>query len=95
MLPSVPGGYSGGSTVVQFLPRDVTLAMAEVEGLSARNHLRGQVRELVPLAERIFVAVDVGQLIWAEITPAAVSELAIAPGQPIVCIIKATAMAPS
>ncbi len=95
VLPAVPGGYPGTIATVQFLPRDVTLAAAEVAGLSARNHLRGNVRELVPLAERIFVAIDVGQLIWAEVTPAAVNELAIKPGQSLVCLIKATAMTPS
>ena len=95
VLPAVPSGYAGDSVCVQFLPRDVTLAAAEVAGLSARNHLHGQVREIVPLGERIFVAIDVGQFIWAEITPAAVSELAIAPGKSLVCLIKATAMTPT
>lgn len=94
VLPVVPERYSGGSVVVHFLPRDVTLATAEVAGLSARNHLHGRVRELAPLGERVFVAIDVGQLIWAEVTPGAVSELAIAPGQALVCLIKATAMTP-
>jgi len=94
VLPALPDGFAAQSVCVQFLPRDVTLAAAEVAGLSARNQLHGRVREIVTLSERTFVAIDVGQLIWAEVTAAAVRELAIAAGQPIVCLIKATALTP-
>ncbi len=73
---------------VQFSPIDVTLSRGDVPGLSARNHLRGHVRQLVPLNSAVFVAVDVGQLIWAEVTPEAVADLALQPGSEVTCLLK-------
>ena len=74
---------------VSCLPADVTLARQDVQGLSMRNHLPGQVRQLVTLAEGVFVAVEVaGQTLWSEVTPEAVRELALVPGADVVCLIK-------
>jgi molybdate transport system ATP-binding protein len=85
--------HPGGSACVQFLPRDVVLAADPVGCLSVRNRLQGRVRELVVLPGRTFVAIDVGQFLWAEVTPEAVQELAIEPGKTITCLIKTSAMA--
>jgi molybdopterin-binding protein len=73
---------------VQFSPGAVLLSRADVEGLSARNHLRGVVRRIVDLPESTFVAVDVGQTIWAEVTPQAVRDLQLEPGAEVTCLIK-------
>lgn len=74
---------------VAFSPADVTLSRREVSGLSARNHLRGHIRQIVNLSAGVFVAVDVGQIVWAEITPEAAAELALATGDEVVCYLKA------
>ena len=76
----------------QFWPKDVTLAVSDHAGLSVRNQLLGQVRQLVPVLDRVFVAVDVGQLIWAEITPQAATDLALSEGRSVRCLIKTSAM---
>ncbi len=73
---------------VQFAPADVTLSRQDVTGLSARNHLRGQVRQLVPLSQATFVAIDIGQLLWAEVTPEAAVELDLHPGSEVTCLLK-------
>src|SRR5262249_48312324 len=91
-LPEAAASHAGKSAHIQFLPRDVTLAAETVHGLSVRNRLVGQVRELVALSDRTFVAVDVGQFLWAEVTPEAVQELEIRPGKSIICLIKTTAI---
>jgi molybdate transport system ATP-binding protein len=83
----------GGRIHVQFLPQDVILAAEPIAGLSARNRLAGTVRELVALPDRTLVGIDVGQFLWAEVTAEAVQELAINPGQAIMCLIKTTAVA--
>ena len=90
----LPGGDfpAGGSALVQVLPQEVMLAREPVAGLSARNRLRGTVREVVAVAGRAFVAVDVGQFLWAEVTPEAVQELGLRPGQEVACLIKASAL---
>ena len=40
------------------------------------------------LREGCFVAVDVGQILWAEVTPAAVKELGLENGVGVTCLIK-------
>jgi molybdate transport system ATP-binding protein len=74
---------------VQFAPTDVTLSRQDVAGLSTRNHLRGCVRQVLPVDCRVFVAVDIGQVFWAEVTPQAVAELQLAPGSEVTCLLKA------
>jgi len=77
---------------VQFLPRDVMLGHTPLVGISARNQLHGHVREVVSLADRAYVAIDVGQFLWAELTLAAVAEMALAPGCPVICYLKTSAL---
>ena len=55
---------------VQFSPSDVIIARQEVAGLSVRNHLRGKVCRIIPTPRALFVAVDIGQIVWAEVTAA-------------------------
>lgn len=80
-----------GSALVQFRPSDVTLTLAAVEKTSARNRLAGEVREVVMLPQRAFAAIDIGQLIWAEVMHDTVRELNLAPGARVTCLIKASA----
>lgn len=74
---------------VQFSPTDVTLSRQDVAGLSARNHLRGRVCQIVRLDRAVFVAVDIGEVLWAEVTPEAAAELDLVPGNQLVCLLKA------
>jgi molybdate transport system ATP-binding protein len=73
---------------VQFSPADVTLSRQDVAGLSARNRLHGVVRQMVPLSHATFVAIDIGQLLWAEVTPEAAAELDLKPGCDVTCLLK-------
>lgn len=79
----------GEPMFVQFSPTDVTLSRQDVSGLSTRNHLRGRVCRVVPLGRAVFVAVDIGQVLWAEVTPQAAAELDLKPGSQVVCLLKA------
>lgn len=73
---------------VQFSPADVTLSRHDVAGLSIRNQLHGKVRQLVDVPDGVFVAVDVGQILWSEVTRESAKELALAPGADVTCLIK-------
>jgi molybdate transport system ATP-binding protein len=73
---------------IEFPPAAVLLSRHDVEGISARNHLRGTVRTRVEVAQTVYVAIDLGQIVWAVVTPEAAGELALAPGQPVTCLIK-------
>jgi molybdate transport system ATP-binding protein len=84
-----PADVSPGSPCfVQFSPADVVLSRMDVAGISARNHLKGQVRELVTLNQAVFVAIDIGQVIWVEVTPQAATELDLTPGSEVTCFLK-------
>jgi len=74
---------------VQFSPVDVTLSLHDVDGLSARNRLHGRVCQIVSLAGAVFVAIDIGQIFWAEMTPQAASELQLQLGSEVTCFLKA------
>ncbi len=74
---------------VQFRPADVIVSRQDVSGLSVRNHLHGRVCQVAPVEGAIFVAVDIGQIVWAEVTPQAAAELQLAPGAEVVCLLKA------
>jgi molybdate transport system ATP-binding protein len=77
---------------VRFLPSDVTLSRGPVAGISIRNQLRGIVRDLVRKEKDVFVRIDIGQTIWAEITAGSVAELGLTAGCEVTCLIKATAL---
>jgi molybdate transport system ATP-binding protein len=85
------GRAPGSMALVQFRPSDVTLTLAAVEKLSARNRLTGEVREVVMLPHRALLAIDIGQLIWAEVLHETVQELSLSPGARVTCLVKASA----
>ena len=76
-----------GDVYVQVSPEAALLSREDIAGVSARNHLRGAVRSMVEIGGTCFVAVDAGQMVWAEVTPAAVKELGLKNGAPVFCLI--------
>lgn len=79
---------------VQFSPADVFLSKQDVTGVSARNHLRGRVCRVESSGQSVFVAVDIGQIIWSEVTSAAVQELNLQPGIEVFCLLKTHGLTP-
>ncbi len=77
---------------VRFAPADVTLCRHDVQGLSVRNHLSGLVRQVVKMPDQVFVAVDIGQILWAEVTGEAAAELKLADGSQVHCLIKTNSL---
>jgi molybdate transport system ATP-binding protein len=73
---------------VQFSPASVIVSKQDVVGLSARNRLRGRVCRMASHDQAVFVAIDIGQVIWAEVTPASASELDLKPGVEVICLLK-------
>jgi len=84
-----PARQASEPLFVQFSPRDVILGRQNIRGLSARNHLNGHVRQIVRLERAVFAAIDIGQIVWVEITGDAVSELELELGTEVVCLLKA------
>lgn len=67
---------------------DVILARQRPEGLSVRNALRGIVEEVSAVGPTCLVSLDVGHRLVAKVTPQAVAELSLEPGQEAWCLIK-------
>jgi molybdate transport system ATP-binding protein len=90
----LPGelAITGSSAYIRFLPKDVTLGQGDITGVSTRNRLHGKVREIITVDHKAFVAIDVGQFLWAEVTLDAVRELTLRPEADVICLIKASAI---
>jgi len=85
-LATLPGR---SPSFIQFRPAEVSLSRQDVAGLSVRNHLHGRVCHVLSVEHAVFVAVDIGQILWAEITPQAARELQLVPGTDVTCLLKA------
>jgi molybdate transport system ATP-binding protein len=79
---------------IQFRPADVIVSRENPTGLSVRNHLRGHVCQVLSVGNAVFIAIDIGQVLWAEITPQAATELQLAPGVKVLCLLKAHSLTP-
>jgi molybdate transport system ATP-binding protein len=77
-----------GPVAVLVAPWDVSLSPTVPSELSALNHLQLTVKRVVPLGNRVRVAMD-GMI--AEVTPESAARLELRPGTPIVATWKATA----
>ncbi|WP_168702549.1 sulfate/molybdate ABC transporter ATP-binding protein [Gordonia paraffinivorans] len=85
------GGIPDGETAAAtFSPRAVAVYLHEPHG-SPRTMLRATVRDVVPRGDHAVVHTDVGgQMVAAEVTWAAVADLALVPGLGVVLVIKAS-----
>jgi molybdate transport system ATP-binding protein len=81
--PSTPPSF------IQFRPADVILSRKDVAGLSVRNHLRGRICRILTIESAVFIAIDIGQIFWAEITQQAAAELQLESGCDVTCLLKA------
>ncbi len=71
---------------------DVTLEKGRAELSSARNHLRGTVRELSPAGILTKVVVEAGFDLVALVTRQAIDDLALSPGAQVYAVFKASAV---
>ncbi|MGW9028649.1 TOBE domain-containing protein [Streptomyces sp. NPDC055722] len=84
----------GASVYALVKSTEVALATAAVEGISIRNQLPGTVERLTTGEAMASVRVTVaGGALTAVITRLAVEDLALAPGSPVVALIKSTEVA--
>ena len=89
IIVSAGGPQPQAASFIQFRPANVMLSRGDVCGVSARNHLQGQVCRILTLESSVFVAIDIGQILWAEITQQALTELQLAVGCQVTCLLKA------
>jgi molybdate transport system ATP-binding protein len=80
----------GTRLTVEIRAQDILLARESIEGLSARNQIRGTVQRVVHHGTQAEVVVGTGGLTWIiSLVAPAVDQLALAPGSPVFLIVKA------
>lgn len=91
-LQAVAQTEPGEQAILAIRSTEIILATADPGPLSARNILRGTVTQIGNSGGAKLVCIDVGTPLWVQLTSAAVTDLALAPGKPVKAIIKASAV---
>ena len=85
-----PTDQRSGSRVPLLIdPVDVILATESPTGVSVQNQLAGTVMAIDPVDQGVLVTVDIGVPLRARVTRGSVERLELAPGVPVLCLIKA------
>lgn len=95
MVPSIHATEADQVKRLRIRSRDVTLATARPDKISVRNILRGKVCniELTPASPFVQVGVNCGgEIIQAQVTRAAVMELALVEGMDVYALVKSVTM---
>ncbi len=83
----------GSAALVGFYADEVLICLEKPAGISARNALDCEVVAIDRLGHEVLVGLRLGETpILARITPAAASELALAPGRRVVALVKTSAI---
>ena len=91
-LIAVGEAEAGDSILVGIRPEHVTLSLQTDKTSSARNQLPGTVTKVIPWGPFHRVELDCGFDLSTWVTPQSLTELALAPGRPVVAAFKATAV---
>jgi molybdate transport system ATP-binding protein len=94
-VPGLATPAMNGTTRLRILARDVSLSLVDPQQISIQNHLPVTIERIDPARHgRIVVACRTadGQLLLAEVTPRAVSQLALAEGKKLFALIKSVAL---
>jgi molybdate transport system ATP-binding protein len=78
----------GSRVFIGIRANDIILCREQPEGLSVRNAIEGRILDLSAVGGKQLVYVDVGKRLAVEITPEAVDELRLCPGDRVVCLVK-------
>ena len=82
----------GQSVTISIRASDVILALEAPTKLSAQNRVQTRVDEVNVLGGRVLVYLNIGERLVAEITPGAVQDLDLKPGDGVFAIIKSTSI---
>jgi molybdate transport system ATP-binding protein len=88
--PEEAAPAAGDRVLVAVPPGAVAVHREEPAGGSARNRWQGRVTGMELLTDRVRLAVDSRPPVLADLTPAAVADLALGPGSPVWLTVKAT-----
>lgn len=82
----------GSRIFIGIRANDIILCRERPEGLSIRNAIDGRILDIATVDGKQLVYVDVGKRLAVEITPEAVVDLGLRPGDSVVCLVKTHAI---
>ena len=83
---------TGSQATVSIRASDIIISKSSPQGLSARNVIKGVVKEIADSASLSVIYVDIGTLLLVEITTRSLAELGLTPGLEVHLIIKANSI---
>jgi molybdate transport system ATP-binding protein len=86
------GAAAGRDALLTILAQDVLIGVGAPPRTSARNVLEGRIEALERVNGAVYLRVNAGPTIWAEVTEDAVRELGLAPGSRVYGLVKASAI---
>lgn len=92
ILPLRPHLKTGSSVLVTIKSGEVALSRHYLNGVSIQNQIKGKICSLVPSGESVFVQIDCGSTLLAEITPRACRNMELGEGDTVYCLIKTHAI---
>ena len=92
LVPKLPGVVVGKTITISIRARDIILALDNPTRISAQNIISGLVQEVNYVGCRIFVYIDIGIRLPAEITQNGLEELELKQGMKIFMIIKSSSI---
>ncbi len=93
LFAPVGARQAGEKVTVSVGAAEVIVATEQPRGLSARNIVPARLVQLDQEQGRVFAALDIGAPLIAELTPAAVEDLRLAPGQQVHLVFKSSSIA--
>lgn len=91
IVPKCPAP-PGARVTIAVQPSDIALATTELPSVSIQNQIRSVVTRCSLHDDRAIVGVDLGAPVIVEVSKRAAASLALAPGRPVVCLIKSHAI---
>ncbi|MFM8331332.1 MAG: ATP-binding cassette domain-containing protein [Candidatus Methylumidiphilus sp.] len=92
ILPMRPHLALGSQTQVSIKSADIALSRSHLSGISIQNQIKGRVCALVPSGEKVFVQIDCGSIVLAEITLRALADMQLQEGDTVYCLAKTHAV---
>lgn len=82
----------GSQVILNISPTNISLSNKKLDGISARNQLRGKILSIHEVDNKVFCQVDVGAILLVEITKNALGSMNLKVDDKVYCLFKTSSM---
>lgn len=82
----------GDQLIVSISPRNISLSLHQVDDISTRNQLMGEITSIKERGKKVFCQVDIGFSVLVEITRSACDKMGLKEGMNIYCLFKSSSV---